>query len=320
MFSARRLYCSAKAAANRGFALIIVIWGIGLLALIATVFTTTARMNVLATANIVDNAKAEALADAAVNIAILDLMNNLYTSDELATTRFKIDGTPYVCRLTAGAVARVVVVDEGGKVDLNGAPPQLLTRLFTGFGTSADNGRKLAAAVLDFRDVDNTERSGGAEAASYRIARKPYGPKNAKFDTISELQQVLGMTHELFRAVEPFITVHSARTGIDPAVMPLELAAVLSQGRSIAQTAARAASPGRSGIPPIPARFVARSKQTAFSITAEVATESGGIFIRKAVFQLISSVSGAHRFKTWTRGSAPGLGRPSSYGNTLPQC
>ena len=98
---------------SRGFALVVVIWGIGLLAVIAATVATTSRYNVLATANTVENARAEALADGLVNIVVADLINNLYTSREDASPRFGIDGTVVSCRLNEDAIGQVIVVDEG---------------------------------------------------------------------------------------------------------------------------------------------------------------------------------------------------------------
>jgi len=58
---------------ERGFALVLVIWGLGLIALIALTVVTTERYRILAAANMIENAKAEALAEAGVNLLRLEL-------------------------------------------------------------------------------------------------------------------------------------------------------------------------------------------------------------------------------------------------------
>src|SRR5262245_18281371 len=58
---------------QRGFALVLVIWGLGLISLIALTVITSERYQVLAAANLVENAKAEALAEAGVNLRRLVL-------------------------------------------------------------------------------------------------------------------------------------------------------------------------------------------------------------------------------------------------------
>ena len=62
--SPRRAPGSARGA--RGLALVTVLWVLVLLALIAASFTLTTRTEVNLARNLVDNAKAEALADAGV--------------------------------------------------------------------------------------------------------------------------------------------------------------------------------------------------------------------------------------------------------------
>ncbi len=296
----RRLLPIAKSTVNAelgGFALVVVIWGIGLLAVIAATLTTTMSFNARATANMAENARAEALADGAVSIVVADIVNNLYSSRDGAVTRFGIDGRATLCRFGNAALARVAAQDEGGKIDLNAAPPQLLRALFAGLGTGDDKAAALTAAILDYRDDDDAERPRGAEAASYRRAGLAPGPKNGRFETIAELQQVLGVTRELYGAVEPHVTVDSSRVGIDPRAVAPELAAILRR-------AAGAGGDTQAGKPAnlaIPARFATRSRQTSFSITVEVATATGGRFVRHAVFKLLASHTGAHTFTTWER-------------------
>ncbi|HMM26614.1 MAG TPA: type II secretion system protein GspK, partial [Pseudoxanthomonas mexicana] len=52
---------------------------------------------------------------------------------------------------------------------------------------------------------------GGAEDGDYAAAGRPYGAKDAPFETIAELEQVLGMTPDLYARLEPFLTLYSGR-------------------------------------------------------------------------------------------------------------
>ena len=56
---------------------------------------------------------------------------------------------------------------------------------------------------MDWVDPDDLSQPNGAEIAEYKAAGLSYGPKNAPFDTVSELQQVLGMTYALYEKIEP---------------------------------------------------------------------------------------------------------------------
>jgi general secretion pathway protein K len=59
-------------------------------------------------------------------------------------------------------------------------------------GFDPDQAESLADAIADFRDADNLKHLRGAEEPEYRAAGLAWGPKNAPFQTVEELQQVLG--------------------------------------------------------------------------------------------------------------------------------
>ena len=80
----------------------------------------------------------------------------------------------------------------------------------------------LAAAVLDWRDIDELERVNGAEDDAYFSAGLEVGPANRPFMMTEELLQVIGMPFELYRKLEPGITVHSRISEPDPAFAPVE--------------------------------------------------------------------------------------------------
>ncbi len=63
-------------AGRRGLALVTVLWVLMLLALIAASFTKTTRLEINLTRNLIENAKAEALADAGVYRAIYAVLSN----------------------------------------------------------------------------------------------------------------------------------------------------------------------------------------------------------------------------------------------------
>ena len=63
-----------RPAENRGIALVVVLWTLLLLSLIAASFLTLTRGEIGVARNAVDNARAEALADAGVHRAVLGLM------------------------------------------------------------------------------------------------------------------------------------------------------------------------------------------------------------------------------------------------------
>ncbi len=76
----------------------------------------------------------------------------------------------------------------------------------------------LADAVMDWRDPDQLHRLNGAEDDDYRTAGKAYGAKDAPFESVEELQLVLGMTSEIYTKLWPAVTVLSPRATVDTSV------------------------------------------------------------------------------------------------------
>jgi hypothetical protein len=64
---------------------------------------------------------------------------------------------------------------------------------FVGAGFSADTALSIAARVIGWRDADDVAGPEGAEEADYHAAGLHYGPRNAPFQSVEELRQVLGM-------------------------------------------------------------------------------------------------------------------------------
>jgi len=167
--------------------------------------------------NLAALAQAEALADAGVYKAVHELVR-----PQTDLQRWKGDGLTHLWKFQ-GAELRVTILDESAKVDLNAAPAVLLKGLFRALGVAEPDADALADAVADWRDADDLRSLHGAEKADYAAAGRDYGPANAPFETIEELRQVLGMSDDLFRKLEPLVTVHSRQSGINAAVAPREV-------------------------------------------------------------------------------------------------
>ena len=110
-----------------------------------------------------------------------------------------------------GAQIDVSLRDETGKVDLNAAAPDLLASLMRTQGEPAESATRIAGAIVDWRDEDSlVQVAGGAEDPNYAAAGLAWGAKDAPFETVTELEQVLGMRPALYRALAPYLTVHGA--------------------------------------------------------------------------------------------------------------
>jgi general secretion pathway protein K len=97
----------------------------------------------------------------------------------------------------AGAHIAVEVMDESGKLDLNGSTPEMLERLFQNLGMDYNSAHALAAAIEDWRDPDDDTRPSGAESLYYLSLPQPYRPANRDFESVDELLLVRGVTQQL---------------------------------------------------------------------------------------------------------------------------
>ena len=212
---AERGHSFVRPVAQSGIALLMVLWMLALLSVIAGSLVFSSRTEMLMAGNTAALAQAEAAADAGVYKAIHELAR-----PQTDLKRWKGDGLTHLWTFH-GAELRVTILDESAKMDLNAAPVVLLKGLLNAL--AEPDADALADAVLDWRDADDLRSLHGAEKADYAAAGRDYGPANAPFETTEELRQVLGMSDDLFRKLEPLVTVHSRQPGINAAVAPREV-------------------------------------------------------------------------------------------------
>jgi len=200
---------------QRGVALVMVLWILLLVTISTGAYTLMARMDQLEAHTILSGTQARLAAEAGMNLALLSLRD----PDE--TVRLVPDGRPNEF-LYQGSVVEVRVTDERGKLDINAADEQTLSTLLTGHGLDLDAAQLLAAAIEDWRDSDEVERANGAELETYVAAGLGVGPGNRPFMMTEELLQVMGMPWELYKKMEPGLTVYSNAGQPDPAYAPVE--------------------------------------------------------------------------------------------------
>ena len=85
------------------------------------------------------------------------------------------------------------ICDEESRLNVNTASSSELGRLY-------QIRPEVVAALVDWRDGNNTPSTGGAELEYYATLQPPYMPRNAPFKTIRELLMVRGITREDFKA------------------------------------------------------------------------------------------------------------------------
>ena len=313
---------AAMAGRQRGIALVAVLLVLLLMSVMAASFTRSTRTSNQLARNLFARAEAEALADAGVYRAIAGLF------ERAPERRLAVDGTPYRIALAGGEV-RISLQDEGGKIDLNRAPETMFVALFREAGLADERAFALADAIADYRDRDDDRRPHGAEAADYRAAGRGAAPKNAPFEAIEELRQVLGMDEPGYRLVAPAITVFGRGRRVNRETAPdLVLRALVADEAAVEERLQARSAAGRTldsdedapGDDEGAAGQVARAARFgAVTITSRSQKPGGGVFVREAIVRAVrTNDRGGGRLPfevlAWRQGTGDADDEPSDDG------
>jgi general secretion pathway protein K len=158
----------------------------------------------------------------------------------------------------------------------------------------------LAQSILDWRDADSMPRPNGAERDAYIKAEMLALPTNGPFREIEELQNVMGMTPEIYAVASPYLTTHgSAQVNLNTAPAPVlrslpgmtdatlnQILQMRSQGRRISSVPAifqnvmggRRTVPGQlasqAAINQLQARATVSTTQVELTITSRVGPQA----------------------------------------------
>jgi general secretion pathway protein K len=273
---------TVQPASGRGFALLLVIWILALLAVLAAGVAADSRSGAIIARNRLTTAQARGLADAGVALAILGLI------DPNPATRWHAEGRPQSIQYGDGT-ARVAVQDEGGKIDLNTAPIELIGGLLDELGVEPDERSAITNGILERRrefappNTFQASRAGlfGSPAATTDIAKRP-------FADASELRMIPGVTRATYERILPFVTVYSSNFTVNPLTAPREvllgIPGINPQEVDFLlafreQSIANVEKPPLSGVD----RYVSVADLSAATIIAKATTGSGATFAREAV-------------------------------------
>src|SRR5262249_26438679 len=200
-----------------GFIVVAVLWMLGALATLASIYAVYVINTATAMGVNDDRLQAEGLMQAALELTAYRL-----TATDMENRPSRGD---FAFRLGRAAV-RVDFRSEAGRIDLNSAPKELLAGLFAGLGAKYSDAEYYADRVIGWRTAQDPDRQ-NEEAATYRSARLPCGPRQAPFAHAGELALVVGLPPFLVERALPFVTVYSARAEVNiVAASPEVVAAV----------------------------------------------------------------------------------------------
>ncbi|WBK00100.1 type II secretion system protein GspK [Methylocystis parvus] len=285
-----------------GFALLAVVWGTGLVAILVVAFMTNGRLRLQTAHNIASATEAGFIAESAINLATLALLAKKDAVSAQTGDVEVYDGAPRFCVLDRAAVA-LSVEEEGGKIDINAAPPELLQTVLLGLGLDERAAQQTAKAIVAFR----TAPAGIRQIRATISSDKPIEPKEGLFETVLELDQVSGVSPALFRDLIPFVTVSSKSPGVDARTAPPALFAALA-GYPLQQVRALIAAPYPNGLnrndPRFPANFKQPTEHGAYLIHAEAVLATGQTVAKDALLDLRPASNKPFAFKEIRRGQS----------------
>ncbi|MCS7185934.1 MAG: type II secretion system protein GspK [Armatimonadota bacterium] len=213
--------------AQKGFALVLVLGIMVLLAILAAgiAFSVRGEMNVAA--EFTDRTQARYLAYAGLQRALSELSIDNPGVDGYLETWSELRSDDEGWEFDDG-VFIVRVTDETGKLNINTADRDTLVAFFTQITGDSVQAEEIADAIIDWRDSDDEPELLGAESDYYLNLEQPYYAKNAPFDSPFELLLVRGITREIFYGdsdlgippLTELVTAYSAVPNVDENGLP----------------------------------------------------------------------------------------------------
>jgi general secretion pathway protein K len=252
-----------------GFIAITVLWILGGLSMLVSIYAAYVINTASAFAGYDDRLKADALVSAALELTA-------YQQQAASTQSRPTHGT-FAFRLGQANVA-VEFRSEVARIDLNTAPKQVLLGLFITLGARPEDAENYAARVIGWRTPQSVGQD--AEAAGYRLARVGYQPRGAKFPHVNELSLVRDLPLSLVERALPFVTVYSGRPQINIVDAAPEVIAALP-GMSVERVneflVIRQTSPERAKqlLPPEAQQFATLEGNNAYRVTVRISFDNG---------------------------------------------
>lgn len=217
---------------DRGAALVLVLWGSVVMAIIAAAAARQANTSAVVVNAGSEMSRARVLADAGIRTGWSAFADG--TIDDFSAI--------WGCREGADLML-VRLRPESARVDINMASEGMLKALYRAGGASEQAAESLAAATLEYRFFGEGTEDSGAQVVE-GTTRIPEGTlRRGPFQTIEELGYLPGMDAALFRAIADDISVSGRAVDIDlkhasPLVKQAFEAAAREDAGSVAQETA----------------------------------------------------------------------------------
>ena len=176
---------------ERGVVLVLAVFAVVLLTVLAVGITAAVRVELMAARTSLERMQGLYLAEAGINQARAVLLYDDPSLDALTDDWGPEAEEPLdLPQEMAGGLYRVRVYDASGRIDINQADLQTMTRLI--------GDMEIANAIVEWREEAAKGLDEGTGADFYISLPYPYMPRNGPFQSPGELLLVKGVTPELF--------------------------------------------------------------------------------------------------------------------------
>lgn len=208
---------------QRGVALIMVLWMIMVMMTMAGTLIYAVKTETQLISYARATAQARSFAEAAAHYTVIQLFL------PVDKRQIKLGGSPATWTRDGYGV-EIRVIGENGLIDINQASRELLQKVLKALGIEGQEAETLLDAIEDFRDSDDLKHANGAEDDDYKGAGLNYGAKDAPFERIEELQQVLGVTPLIYQGLVSYLSVNARSNGVNPMLAPPHVLLLLADG------------------------------------------------------------------------------------------
>jgi len=214
---------SKRVEADRGIALMLVLWVLALLSIMVFEFCYTMRIEATITRNFKEGERSYYLAQAGINRALIELIKTQSTrkkfkgsqdtlvkgeeeddEEEDDTEEWKPREEPYTFLFDEGECS-VIIRDEGSKINLNWiakkakSDRKLLADIVEkSCGLEGEERDIIIDSIIDWVDKDHNHLMNGAEDEYYESLEDPYEARDSEFVVAEELLLVRGVTEDIF--------------------------------------------------------------------------------------------------------------------------
>lgn len=217
-----------KIKSNKASVLILVLWTVAFLSILAVYIGLRVRQRVTFLSRIETRGQMRAAAESGIKKAIAALRSDIAKSgpfysaeiksyrhnnpqlfSDIALGNVRCDVSYSYTGLLGETITNFGFVDEERKINLNRADKIVLIRLLTNTAHLAEaDATGLAEAIIDWRDLGNSQMTGFYSDSYYDNLPNPYIPKNAPFERLDELLLLKGMTLEIYNSLLSYATIY----------------------------------------------------------------------------------------------------------------